>query len=346
MARISLCMIAKDEEHFLRQCLESVKDLVDEIIVVVDDRSEDSTLQVAKDYGSKIKTFHWVEDFSAARNASLDMATGDWILVLDADEELTAEGRNVVKQIVEGGEYDDKDIIGFKFDQRTYLLKDRSKYVALRKRFEMDNYKGHKSSQLVRLFKNHPKIRFRHRVHELVEDSIKENNGKIVTSGIVLHHFAALKGMEFYLHKIKQYTEIMVEQLKDDPDNIRYLYQAGNIFFDNQEYPMALKYYMKVADKNPHYRLVWSDIAQCHLRQDNIAEAIKAFNTSLRVKPGESSAANNLAVLYMQYGKVEIAQKLLEKYLSMYPDNEHLKLNYDKLKTRLSQISVTRESEQ
>ncbi len=335
MPKISLCMIAKDEEQFLRQSLESVKTLVDEIIIVIDDRSTDGTRKVAEEYGAKIEMFRWKEDFSAARNRSLELATGDWILVIDADEELKPSGVAKIKRIVNDKENNKKKIIGFALEQRTYHLKDRSRYIPLKKRWEMSNYTGYKTNFLVRLFKNDKRIRFKHKVHEIVEEAIRKHKGEIIKTDIVLHHFAALKGMEFYLDKIKMYTEIMYQQLKDDPENVRYLYQAGNIFFDNEEYDLALQYYGKAAQKNPNYRLIYSDIAQCHLKKGNIIEAIKNYNRSMKLKPDEPSAANNLAVLYMKLGKYEVAKKLLEKYVAKFPDNQSLRYNLTRLKEKI-----------
>jgi hypothetical protein len=80
--RLTVCLIAKNEERFLGQCLASVKDLADEI-VVVDTGSTDRTVEIARSFGAKLGYFEWSHDFSAARNAALELATGDWILVLD-----------------------------------------------------------------------------------------------------------------------------------------------------------------------------------------------------------------------------------------------------------------------
>jgi glycosyltransferase involved in cell wall biosynthesis/ADP-heptose:LPS heptosyltransferase/tetratricopeptide (TPR) repeat protein len=88
--RLTVCLIAKNEERFLGQCLASVKDLADEV-VVVDTGSTDKTVEIAKSFGAKTGHFEWCDDFSAARNAALELATGDWILVLDADEELMSQ---------------------------------------------------------------------------------------------------------------------------------------------------------------------------------------------------------------------------------------------------------------
>ena len=83
--KISLCMIVKNEEQVLSRCLDSIKDFVDEI-VIVDTGSTDSTKQIAKKYTEKVYDFEWIDDFSKARNFSFSKATGDYIMWLDADD--------------------------------------------------------------------------------------------------------------------------------------------------------------------------------------------------------------------------------------------------------------------
>ncbi|WP_160398381.1 tetratricopeptide repeat-containing glycosyltransferase family 2 protein [Paenibacillus sp. MMS18-CY102] len=82
---ISLCMIVKNEEQVLNRCLDSVKSLVDEIIIV-DTGSTDETKEIAQRYTNHVYDFKWINDFSAARNEALKHASGKWILILDADE--------------------------------------------------------------------------------------------------------------------------------------------------------------------------------------------------------------------------------------------------------------------
>src|ERR1700730_1719400 len=84
---ISLCVIARDEESFIGDCLASAQPFVDEI-VVLDTGSTDATIEIARSYGARIGTFAWRDDFAAARNAAITLATCDWIFMLDADERL------------------------------------------------------------------------------------------------------------------------------------------------------------------------------------------------------------------------------------------------------------------
>ena len=86
---ISLCMIVKNEERYIKMCLENALDLVDEIIVV-DTGSTDNTINIINQFEDKVilVKYEWKNDFSDARNLSLEKATGDWILILDADEKI------------------------------------------------------------------------------------------------------------------------------------------------------------------------------------------------------------------------------------------------------------------
>ena len=93
-------MIVKNEEEFLPQCLESVRKYVDEI-VVVDTGSTDRTVEIAQSFGARIYHHPWENNFSKHRNQSIHYATGDWLLILDADEELDPETAPLLKKAVQ-----------------------------------------------------------------------------------------------------------------------------------------------------------------------------------------------------------------------------------------------------
>ncbi|MFM7370726.1 MAG: glycosyltransferase family 2 protein, partial [Sphaerospermopsis kisseleviana] len=146
--KLSLCMIVKNEEAALPRCLESVQSLVDEI-VVLDTGSTDKTPEIAQQFGAKLHYFQWCNDFSAARNEALKYVTGDWVLVLDADEVLAPE---IAPQIREAINTDDYILINL---VRQEVGATQSPY-----------------SLVSRLFRKHPEIRFERPYHALVDDSI------------------------------------------------------------------------------------------------------------------------------------------------------------------------------
>lgn len=140
---LSLCMIVKNESQNLPRCLDSVKPYVDEIIIV-DTGSEDNTPEIARQYGAKVEYFAWCDDFAAARNYSLSLASGNWILVLDADEELVVES----KQFLE--------VIQSKSESTLYSLT----------LIDVNDLSAKTPSYLLRLFPNLPDIHYAGRLHE------------------------------------------------------------------------------------------------------------------------------------------------------------------------------------
>ncbi|HIU29752.1 MAG TPA: glycosyltransferase family 2 protein, partial [Candidatus Egerieisoma faecipullorum] len=93
MATVSLCMIVKNEERVLARCLESVRECMDEIIIV-DTGSSDATKEIAARYTDKIYDFEWIDDFAAARNFSFSKASMDFAMWLDADDVFLEADKN------------------------------------------------------------------------------------------------------------------------------------------------------------------------------------------------------------------------------------------------------------
>src|SRR5690606_13785698 len=97
---VALCMIVKNEEEVLERCLQSVKQLVDEIIIV-DTGSTDRTKEIASTYTHHVYDFVWTKDFSAAKNEAIRHASAKWILVLDADEYMDTDEAAQLRRFLE-----------------------------------------------------------------------------------------------------------------------------------------------------------------------------------------------------------------------------------------------------
>jgi tetratricopeptide (TPR) repeat protein len=147
--RLTVCLIAKNEEPFLARCLASVRDVAWQI-VLVDTGSTDRTMDIAKEFGAEVCQFEWNDDFSAARNEALRHATGDWIFVIDADEELTAEGREQLRTEIRAAR-----VIAYRLP-----IADAGKEV-------------NGSNYVPRLFRNAPGAFFLGRIHEQAFSSLE-----------------------------------------------------------------------------------------------------------------------------------------------------------------------------
>ncbi|MGB3295520.1 MAG: glycosyltransferase, partial [Phormidesmis sp.] len=157
MAALSLCMIVKNEAVNLPRCLASVKDLADEIIVI-DTGSDDNTPSIAEQAGAKVNFLMWGDDFAHARNVSLDQATQEWILVLDADETLTPAGRQLIQAIRQ-----DQPLGQIQLEDLLLVTMLRQEIGANQSPY----------TRVSRLFRNLPELKFVRPYHESIDESVE-----------------------------------------------------------------------------------------------------------------------------------------------------------------------------
>jgi len=162
-------MIVKNEEHNLGICLESVKDIVDEIIIV-DTGSADKTVEIAKEYTDKIYHFEWINDFAAARTFSFSKGTKDYLMWLDADDVVEEDSR---KRLLELKETLDPDVDIVTMHYRHGLQPDGSFSILLTRE---------------RLMKRSRNFVWKNKVHETIDLNPEENNYKVVESDIYITH--------------------------------------------------------------------------------------------------------------------------------------------------------------
>jgi glycosyltransferase involved in cell wall biosynthesis len=192
--KLSLVMIVKNEARCLARCLHSVKGIQDEI-VIADTGSTDETTKIARAFGAKISNFKWVDDFAAARNFALDQSSGDWILVLDADE---WAGENLAKEIpafVRG-----PPAIG-----RLKIVSD----------FRRHQQTFRSQSFVARLFPRG--ARFAGRIHEQVMSPLP----RVAVRGELWH--------DGYLERQKadRNMKLLAAELAREPDNVYFLFQLA-----------------------------------------------------------------------------------------------------------------------
>lgn len=208
-SKISLCMIVRDEESNLDRCLQAAKPYVDEICVV-DSGSTDGTVAIAKKYGARIQEIVWPDDFAEARNISLEMAGGDWILVLDADEVLRPGAEDELAAIVD----EPGNIAGF---QNVVNHGDEGKQV---------------SCLILRLFRNMPEHRFVGAIHEQVITPILDNgvkfNMRVVDKILDIDHYGYTESARQDKHKDERNRIHFERGLEKEPDNAYLWFKYGD----------------------------------------------------------------------------------------------------------------------
>jgi len=222
MVSISLCMIVKNEELTLERCLKSVKDIVDEIIIV-DTGSQDKTKDIAYKFTDKVYDFKWCDDFSKARNYSFSKATKEYIMWLDADDVILEKDRIKLKYLKETLTKD-TDIVMLKYD----LNLDANGTPAL-------------SYYRERLLKREKNYEWKSPIHEVIE-----LKGNVVKKDISITH------KKEKVHDQKRNLKIFKKMIKENIklDSRQTFYYARELYY-NEEYDKALIYFNDfLNDKN------------------------------------------------------------------------------------------------
>ena len=201
-------MIARDEERDLPRCLASLD--CDELIVV-DTGSRDRTVAIAREAGARVIEIEWPRDFAAARNVSLDAATGDWILVLDADEELPAETRAQLR--AEVAQADQLGLAGVSLLQRN-----------LSPPGEVTTYQD---LPIVRLFRRASHVRYEGKIHEQVSPSIVRAGGALGASDQWFLHHGYARTTAQGTNRAQRNLALLVEAVREAPDDAYLHYQLG-----------------------------------------------------------------------------------------------------------------------
>lgn len=214
---LSACLIVKNEAANLERCLASLTGLVDEI-VVVDTGSTDGTIEIAEGFGAKIGRHKWNDDFAAARNASLDLATGNWALWIDADETIDPSSAPMVREALMRPQF------GGYFVRLVNYMTDE---------IGADQY----VHTAIRLFRLMPGVRFVSRIHEQVLPSLNELGLVTATlGGVFLHHYGYAPTAMQERKKVQRTVSMLrkeVEEFPNDPFhwfNLANAYQVGSEF--------------------------------------------------------------------------------------------------------------------
>lgn len=207
--RISLCMIARNEERFLGECLSRARAAVDEI-VLVDTGSTDRTVAIAESFGARVLHEPWQDDFAAPRNTSLCAATGDWILVLDADEFLQPGAATRIRELAEN-----ETASGYHL--RFVNLYGQGRTLGV---------------MMVRLFRNLPGLAYENVIHEQVTPSLQRLATPLgltlLSADVEVEHHGYSDEVMTSRGKNERNERLFLKQLAAHPDDIYSHYKYGD----------------------------------------------------------------------------------------------------------------------
>lgn len=307
---VSLCMIVRNEEANLPDCLSSVAGLFDEIIVL-DTGSTDRTREIALEFGAKVFDFFWVDDFAAARNASRSHATGDWIFWLDADDRVDAVNRERLAKLL--------DQLGNEPDAMPWLMSCQMLMPA--------SEGGSSLISHVRLFPNRPEIKWVGRVHESLMLGEGSQTLSVRWSEVVIQHHGYLDAKHMWR---KQQRDLRLLQMEyavnpDNPTTSFYLGRAYQMMGRSVE---AARLLSRALQNEPGPNESWRPKAHALLAESlrwagRRDEAIAACEAGLARYPDDPELLYYGSLLYVDAGRIVSAINCLQRLVNA-PDRHEL----------------------
>jgi len=253
-------MIVKNEEKVLKRCLDSIKEVIDEI-VIVDTGSTDSTKDIAFDYTDNVYDFEWTDSFADARNFAQTKATGEWILVMDADEYVDPINLNEtiqeIKQI--GQEYDAYEVKIYNFTG-----------------FQGERIIQHTS---IRIYKNNPSVYFHRTIHEQLTK--KGGDLKVGSSHLILYHSGYLNRVIKEKNKNERNQQLLEKEIKLSGNTGFDYFNLGNEYLSLGKTKDALDAYINAYQKKPDFRYSW--VSFCIIQIINCLIQLKRYQDALNV---------------------------------------------------------------
>lgn len=313
---LSVCMIVRNESHHLPKALASVKGIAAEV-VVVDTGSTDDTVSIAKAMGAKVLHFDWIDDFAAARNTAIEAATQPWILSLDADQQLASNSVGALTTAL----------------QRTDCM---AQVVTIDlygpPTTSTDKTIGQSEVELafksLRLFRNHPQIRFSGRVHEDVSKSLLDlSQSHWPDSGVVLADHGYVQAEE--RDRKRQRNLLLLRRVhQDQPNEIFPAYKLATTLLHEhpEEGQQVLQKVVELIDELPHTELLGlaylpklvAAVVDMWRGQGRLEESAQ-WCAKLHAEVGDPLCfATGMAMA--NAGHADEADKLLRRYLELpYP---------------------------
>lgn len=310
-------MIARNEQHFLPACLNAIKKFADEI-VLLNKGSDDRTPDIARVFGARVFNYQWQEDFAAARNAGLEKAEGDWVLILDADEVIAEQDLERLKTILAEHE---EGRTAFLMETRNYTHQANAlKWHANDGRYrQFEAGIGWFPSKKIRLFPNNPAIRFKFPVHELVDPSVQSAGFDIQECHIPIHHYGHLNETR-NRKKAEAYFRMgygKLDQLGEDVGAIRELaVQAGQLGL----WAESLTLWERLIKLRPNFRDAWINMSGAYWKLGQYQDALGHAEKALEIDGQAKEARYNVAVSLLMLGKTESAMTVLSDLTEKHDD--------------------------
>lgn len=280
---LALSMIVRNAAADLPVCLESVRHLVQEIIIA-DTGSTDDTFDVARQLGAQVISIPWQENFADARNLALEPVQSDWVLVLDADEELDPSAADLLPALLKR-----PDVSGYRIPLRHYCRNVHARGWDRRAQRNTSTlprasaYPAYVEKEIVRLFRRDPDIRFIGRVHENVDLSILRRGGKIGDANFCIHHYGFTGDQSKLAEKNQWYLKMGRLKIQEMPDSALAHIEVGLLELDTFGRPQeALQCFQRACELEPQNATAWLFAGMSHIQLGDDVQALGCLEKAER----------------------------------------------------------------
>ncbi len=317
MPTLSVMMIVKNEAHCLSECLESVRTIADEL-VVADTGSTDETPQIAQNFGAQVFSIPWQNDFAQARNQAMSLATGDWLLQMDADEILDPTGAACIRALVDadGMQADAIEVI-----QANYCNEPRAwRWTAVPADAPYAHgFAGYLRVPILRLFRNQCGFEYREMIHENITESVIEHQGRIRHEEILIHHYGFAAEGQRAKTKAQLYLKITRTKMEQHPNDLKALHDFAEQAMACGLPEEAETACRKALEIHPFQADSVMTLSNILLGRGEIDEADYLLNGLVQTNPEIPHAEIALGAIAYQRGELTTAKTHLEKALVLMP---------------------------
>ncbi|MCH5185771.1 MAG: glycosyltransferase family 2 protein [Oscillospiraceae bacterium] len=318
---LSIGMIVKNEEKYLRMCLEALKPLLDELnseLIIADTGSTDGTVETAKEFTDKVYHFEWCNDYSKARNFTLEKSSGEWFMFIDADE-ILQNPQNIIRFFKTG-----------KYKKYSWAMCIQRN---LNNEEDMSSYSDYAVARMCDRKRN---MRFCGIIHE----ALSPLDDKYFNTDAVFLHYGYISGKAF-VKKAKRYAESIKTELKENPDDMR-LYLLLTDAYSNFDLYKAIetaRYATEKCRDGKYINLLYNSFIKCLFKAKNYTELFEAAEKyfSLTDKPRVTDINITDTLISAYYGTDRYAE-----LIGVYKKYEHTRnLVLNKKLTSIEQGSMS-----
>lgn len=300
--KLSVCMIVRDEENVLPRCLNSIRDIADETIIV-DTGSRDNTIDIAEHFGADVYRFTWCDDFSAARNETLVHATGDWILQIDADEELVDQSVTSLRETIL-----DPWILACMIT--------------------IDNGPAYPDRffRSARLFRNHPQIKYSRPYHETIQagtDAILalKTGWKVhYEPDIILRHYGYESDQLKAYSKLNRELRMLESHMKKNPDDHAMGIRLVEIYKQTGRYHEAVTLAHRILESKSDSTAALHILGTIYHERGELGDAAAQYKKALAIDNTLPWVHYHLGSAYQKQGKTDRAEAEFRIALSLDPN--------------------------